>query len=136
MRNLHSYHATVAANTSDDAQADLFFDFSSGKPPCKAYPAIPYLYIHVAKLEYAGVYALFLFLLQNIDCGYSLEPPNITYTRKKIQQNFQFLPLKNLCTSILHGQCNILVLYSFLNNTHYFITYVPFVTTGQDGQQK
>ena len=27
------------------------------------------------KLEFAGVYLFFLFLLQNIDCGYSLEPP-------------------------------------------------------------
>ena len=27
MRNLHSYHATLAANTFDVAQADLFFTF-------------------------------------------------------------------------------------------------------------
>ena len=27
------------------------------------------------KLGFAGVYLFFLFLLQNIDCGYSLEPP-------------------------------------------------------------
>ena len=27
------------------------------------------------KLGYGGVYLFFLFLLQNIDCGYSLEPP-------------------------------------------------------------
>ena len=26
-------------------------------------------------MGYAGVYLFFLFLLQNIDCGYSLEPP-------------------------------------------------------------
>ena len=38
--------------------------------PCKAYPLIPHIYI--AKLGYAGVY---IFLLQNIDCGYALEPP-------------------------------------------------------------
>ena len=38
--------------------------------PCNVYPLEPHLYI--AKLGYAGVY---LFLLQNIDCGYSLEPP-------------------------------------------------------------
>ena len=29
----------------------------------------------IAKLGYAGVYPFFLFLLQSIDCGYSLEPP-------------------------------------------------------------
>ena len=30
---------------------------------------------YIAKLGYAGVYIFFLFLLQNIDCGCSLEPP-------------------------------------------------------------
>ena len=37
------------------------------------HPFKPHFYI--AKLGYAGVYLFFLFLLQNIDCGYSLEPP-------------------------------------------------------------
>ena len=39
--------------------------------PCNEYmyPLEPYFYI--AKLEYAGVYLFFLFLLQNIDCGFS-----------------------------------------------------------------
>ena len=32
-------------------------------------------HFHIAKLGYARVYLFFLFLLQNIDCGYSLEPP-------------------------------------------------------------
>ena len=41
--------------------------------PCNVYPFEPHFYI--AKLGYAGVYLFFLFLLQNIDCGYSLEPP-------------------------------------------------------------
>ena len=41
--------------------------------PCNVYPLIPHFYI--AKLGYAGVYLFFLFLLQNIDCGYLLEPP-------------------------------------------------------------
>ena len=38
--------------------------------PYNVYPLKPHFYIE--KLGYAGVY---LFLLQNIDCGYSLEPP-------------------------------------------------------------
>ena len=42
--------------------------------PCKVYPLKPQFYI--VKLGYAGVYLFFLFLLQNIDCGYSLEPPS------------------------------------------------------------
>ena len=36
-------------------------------------PLIPQFYID--KLGYAGVYLFFFFLLQNLDCGYSLEPP-------------------------------------------------------------
>ena len=43
------------------------------KCPCNEYPLKPHFYI--VKLGYAGVYLFFLFLLQNIDCGYSLEPP-------------------------------------------------------------
>ena len=41
--------------------------------PCNAYPLEPHFCL--VKLGYAGVYLFFLFLLQNIDCGYSLEPP-------------------------------------------------------------
>ena len=41
--------------------------------PCSVYLLEPHFYI--AKLGYAGVYLFFLFLLQNIDCGYSLELP-------------------------------------------------------------
>ena len=41
--------------------------------PCNAYPLKPHFYI--VKLGFAGVYLFFLFLLQNIDCGYSLSSP-------------------------------------------------------------
>ena len=40
--------------------------------PCNI---VIYVHCHIAKLGYAGVYLFFLFLLQTIDCGYSLEPP-------------------------------------------------------------
>ena len=36
-------------------------------------PFTPHFYI--VKLGFTGVYIFFLFLLLNIDCGYSLEPP-------------------------------------------------------------
>ena len=42
---------------------------------CNEYPLIPHFYI--VKLGFTGVYIIFLFLLLNIDCGYSLEPPTI-----------------------------------------------------------
>ena len=41
--------------------------------PCNVYPLEPHIYI--VKVGFAGVHLFFLFLLQNIDCGYSLEPP-------------------------------------------------------------
>ena len=46
-----------------------YFIHSSGKHIHVMYtPLEPHFYI--AKLGYAGVYLFFLFLLQNIDCGY------------------------------------------------------------------
>ena len=52
---------------------------------CKVYADItkPRLYnfdphkphFYIVKLGFTGVYIIFLFLLKNIDCGYSLEPP-------------------------------------------------------------
>ena len=81
----------------------------------KCIPLKPHFY--VAKLGYAGVYIFFLFLLQNIDCGYSLElprqggsnvyPQSVLSKNKKNIQIFQlkflkFKSSKNLC--LLHEQ--------------------------------
>ena len=61
--------------------------------PCNVYPLIPHFYI--AKLGYAGVYLFFLFLLQNIDCGYSLEPPRPTISvLSKNKKNIKIFQLK------------------------------------------
>ena len=90
--------------------------------PCNGYPLKPQFY--TKKLGFAGVYLFFLFLLQNIDCGYLLEPPHqrggsrrggsnvhpqSMFLRKKKKNIKIFLPkififynFKNLC--ILHGQ--------------------------------
>ena len=88
--------------------------------PCNVYPLEPHFYI--AKLGYGGVYLFFLFLLQNIDCGYSLEPPQLEPPRRggsnmypqsmfwaKIRKISKFISWKfsifkakkNLC--LLHG---------------------------------
>ena len=51
-------------------------------PECKLTP--PYkkfitktrhFYMYIVKLGFTGVYIIFLISAQNIDCGYSLEPP-------------------------------------------------------------
>ena len=79
---------------------------------CNVYLLEPHFY--VAKRGYAEVYLFFLFLLQNIDCGYLLElPPRggpYVYTQyicfrekyKVSAESFIFLKLKILCLS--HGQ--------------------------------
>ena len=41
--------------------------------PCNVYPLE--LHFYMVKLGFAGVYIIFLLLIQNIYCGYSLEPP-------------------------------------------------------------
>ena len=40
---------------------------------CNVYPLKPHFYI--VKVGFTGVYIIFLISAQNIDCGYSLEPP-------------------------------------------------------------
>ena len=47
---------------------------------CNIYPLKPHFYKE--KLGFAGIYLFFLFLLRNIDCGYSLEPPRRAKIRK------------------------------------------------------
>ena len=42
--------------------------------PCNEHRLTPHFYIE--KVGFTRVYIFFLFLLQNIDCGYSLEPPH------------------------------------------------------------
>ena len=65
-------------------------------------PLKPYFYI--VKLGFTGVYIIFLFLLQNIDCVYSLEPPHRTHNlcfeqkfekyQRFLSEIFQFLKVK------------------------------------------
>ena len=70
-------------------------------------PLKPHFYI--VKLGFTGVYIIFLFLLKNINCGYSLEPPRrgssneypqsmfwaeIWKISEFLSENFQFLEVK------------------------------------------
>ena len=45
-------------------------------------------HIYIVKLGFTGVYIIFLFLLKNIDCGYSLEPPRQGGSNKYPQSMF------------------------------------------------
>ena len=38
-------------------------------------PLKPHSHFYIVKLGFKGVYIIFIILLKNIDCGYSLEPP-------------------------------------------------------------
>ena len=58
---------------------------------------IPHIY--VVKLGFTGVYIIFLLLIQNIYCGYSLEPPRRSlcttmYVLKKDIKNSDFFQMK------------------------------------------
>ena len=68
--------------------------------PCNIQPLEPDFYI--TKLWYAGVYHFFLFLLQNIDCGYSLEPPprggSNVYPQSMFWEKLKAAELRNLST--------------------------------------
>ena len=68
-------HSSRTAETEQNCNKVSYFTSSlqciTKTCPCNVYPLEPHFYI--AKLGYAGVYLFFLFLFQNIDCGYSLE---------------------------------------------------------------
>ena len=66
-------------------------------------------HFYIVKLGFTGVYIIFKFLLKNIDCGYSLEPPrrggsneypqsmfwaDIWKYQSFLSENFQFLEKK------------------------------------------
>ena len=57
--------------------------------PCK-----PHFYI--VKLGFTGVYIIFLFSAQNIDCGYSLEPPRRGGSNEYPQSMFLSRNVKNI----------------------------------------
>ena len=48
-------------------------------------PLKPHFYI--AKLGFTGVYIIFLISAQNIDCGYSLEPPHFLVVKISVYLN-------------------------------------------------
>ena len=57
-------------------------------------PLKPHFY--VVKLGFTEVYIIFLFLLKNIDCGYSLEPPRRGGSNEYLQPMFLSRNMKNI----------------------------------------
>ena len=88
--------------------------------PCTEHPLTSHFYIE--KVGFTRVYIFLLFLLQNIDCGYSLAEAVLTCTHnlcfgqnKKNIRNFHlkiiiFTAVKYF--SILHGHVCVMILYS------------------------
>ena len=80
-------------------------------------------HFYIVKLGFTGVYIIFLFLLKNIDCGYSLEPPRRGGSNENPQsmfeqklekyqfltENFQFLEVK-FSIYLNRRFCNVLCL--------------------------
>ena len=56
-----------------DTSSDSIMDFITKTCLYNFEPLKPHIY--VVKLGLTGVYIIFLISAQNIDCGYSLEPP-------------------------------------------------------------
>ena len=55
----------MEAETNHNITKTRLYDFDPLKP-----------HFYIVKLGFTGVYIIFLILLKNIDCGYSLEPPH------------------------------------------------------------
>ena len=70
-RQVHSLKGREVRDQTNNPQFEKQEVYPIKTCLCKVYHLEPHFYI----LGFAGVYLLFLFLLQNIDCGYSLEPP-------------------------------------------------------------
>ena len=47
-------------------------------------------HFYIVKLGFAGVYLIFLFFIQNIHCGYSLEHVPTMYVLRKNAKNINF----------------------------------------------
>ena len=88
--------------------------------------------LHSKTGVYRGIPFFFLFLLKNIDCGYSLEPPrrvSTIYVLSKNKKNvkhfllkiFIFYNFRNHC--ILHGH----VFVMFINRRAFGTTRTPMV---------
>ena len=75
-------------------------------------------------MGYAGVYIFFLVLLQNIDCGYSLEPPQrgvpTIYVLSKNKKNIELFSAENV--QFLKLKKSLFIAWTSFRNETYSIT--------------
>ena len=94
--------------------------------PCSEHPIT--LHFYIVKLGFTGVYIIFLFLLQNIDCGYSLEPPQRVATISVWSKTMKNIKIFQLKIAIFTG----VKIYSLLHR-HVFVMITPIGRKGDKG---
>ena len=85
-------------------------------------PLKPHFY--TVKLGFTGVYIIFLISAQNIDCGYSLEPPRRGGSNEYSQSMFLSRNMKNIRIFYLKIFNLLVVKFSIYLNRHVFVMFV------------
>ena len=87
----------------------------------------PKPHFYISKLGYTGVYLFFLLLIQNIDCGYSLESPPrrfllvpTIYVLSKNKKNIKKFPM-NFSIFTARKYLHILYRQFFIMHAHVFV---------------
>ena len=70
-------HSAHEAKSGLDITKTCLYNFDPLNPP-----------FYIVKLGFTGVYIIFLISAQNIDCGYSLEPPRRGGSNEYLQSMF------------------------------------------------
>ena len=91
-------------------------------------PLEPHFYI--VKLGFTGVYIIFLFLLKNIDCGYSLEPPRQGSSNEYPQSMFWAEIWK--ISEFLSENFHLVVKFSIYLNRLVFVMYAKVFSAQSD----
>ena len=94
-------------------------------------PLKPNFYIHVVKLGFTGVYIIFLISAQNIDCGYSLEPPRRGGSNEYPQSMF-WTEIRKKYQNFLSENIHFWVIkFSVCLNRHVFVMHIYITDTRQ-----
>ena len=85
-------------------------------------PLKPHFYI--VKLGFTGLYIIFLISAQNIECGYSLEPPRPSTHILCFEQKYEKYP-----TFLSENFYILMVRFSVYLNRHVFVMYSMVLST-------